>query len=60
MALRPDTSFSKQMRMATRDVHKLSDNLVNAKLAFGKKKKEITSLLIFSHTMTHFNFSPFR
>lgn len=40
MALRPDTSFSKQMRLATRDVHKLSDALVNAKLAFGKKKNK--------------------
>lgn len=37
MTLRPtDNSFSKQMRIATREVHKLSDDLVNAKLVFGK------------------------
>lgn len=28
-------SFSKQMRKATRDIHKVSDALVNAKIAFG-------------------------
>lgn len=30
-----DVPFSKQMREATRDIHALSDALVNAKLAFG-------------------------
>lgn len=34
-------SFSKQMRKATRDIHKISDTLVNAKIAFGKIKKFI-------------------
>lgn len=29
-------SLTKEMRVATREVHKLSDALVNAKLAFGK------------------------
>ena len=33
-------SFSKQMRLATRDIHKISDALVNAKIAFGKYKIE--------------------
>jgi hypothetical protein len=28
--------FTKEMRKATRDVHDISDALVNAKLAFGK------------------------
>lgn len=31
-----DVSFTKQMRKATRNVHSISDALVNAKLAFGK------------------------
>lgn len=31
----PAVSFSKQMRVATRDVHKISDALVNAKMVFG-------------------------
>ena len=31
-----EESFTKQMRKATRDVHAVSDALVNAKLAFGK------------------------
>lgn len=31
----PAVSFSKQMRIATRDVHKISDALVNAKMVFG-------------------------
>lgn len=29
-------SLSKEMRIATREIHKISDALVNAKLAFGK------------------------
>lgn len=29
-------SFSKRMRRETRDVHKISDALINAKLAFGE------------------------
>ena len=29
-------SLTKEMRVATREVHKLSDALVNAKLAFGE------------------------
>lgn len=29
-------SFTKRMRKETRDVHKISDALINAKLAFGK------------------------
>lgn len=37
-------SFSKCLRKETRDVHKISDALVNAKLAFGKFVK---MLLIF-------------
>lgn len=32
-------SFSKRMRKETRDVHKISDALINAKLAFGKHTK---------------------
>lgn len=28
--------FSKRMRRETRDVHKISDALINAKLAFGE------------------------
>lgn len=32
----PAVSFSTQMRKATREVHSLSDALVNAKLVFGK------------------------
>lgn len=35
MAQQSPTSFSKQMRIATRDVHKISDALVNAKMVFG-------------------------
>lgn len=30
-------SFTKAMRVATREIHNVSDGLVNAKLAFGKK-----------------------
>ena len=33
--------FSKEMRIATRDVHELSDKLVNMKLALGRCLKEI-------------------
>lgn len=29
-------TFTKRMRRETRDVHKISDALINAKLAFGK------------------------
>lgn len=36
MSQQLDNSFSKQMRIATREIHKISDALVNAKLAFGK------------------------
>lgn len=36
MAQQSPVSFSKQMRIATRDVHKISDALVNAKMVFGK------------------------
>lgn len=32
-----EESFSKRMRKETRDVHKISDALINAKLAFGKQ-----------------------
>lgn len=34
-------SFSKQMRKATRDVHKISDTLVNAKIAFGLSNNKV-------------------
>lgn len=36
MASSKTMSFTKEMRMVTRDIHNLSDTLVNAKLAFGK------------------------
>lgn len=29
--------LTKEMRVATREIHNISDALVNAKLAFGKK-----------------------
>lgn len=29
-------SFSKRLRKETRDIHKISDALINAKLAFGE------------------------
>lgn len=29
-------TFTKRMRRETRDIHKISDALINAKLAFGK------------------------
>lgn len=32
-----DIPFTKQMRQATREIHAVSDALVNAKLAFGKE-----------------------
>lgn len=35
MSQQSPASFSKQMRVATRDVHKISDALVNAKMVFG-------------------------
>lgn len=38
MANSKEESFSKRMRKETRDVHKVSDALINAKLVFGKKK----------------------
>jgi hypothetical protein len=31
-----DETFTKKMRGATREIHAISDTLVNAKLAFGK------------------------
>lgn len=31
----PDMVYTKELRAATKDVHKLSDVLVNAKFAFG-------------------------
>lgn len=31
----PDMAFTKELRAATKEVHKLSDVLVNAKFAFG-------------------------
>jgi hypothetical protein len=31
-----DETFTKKMRSATREIHAMSDALVNAKLAFGK------------------------
>ncbi|KAG4074193.1 hypothetical protein HA402_015496 [Bradysia odoriphaga] len=34
-------SFSKQMRKATRDIHKISDALVNAKIAFGLSDNKV-------------------
>lgn len=37
MAEAKDEGFSKRMRKETRDVHKVSDALINAKLAFGKQ-----------------------
>lgn len=36
MSSKDEETFCKQMRKATREVHKISDTLVNAKLAFGK------------------------
>lgn len=36
MANTKEDSFSKRMRKETRDVHNISDKLINAKLAFGK------------------------
>lgn len=36
MANSKEDSFSKRMRKETRDVHKVSDALINAKLVFGK------------------------
>ena len=35
MSSKDEDTFCKQMRKATREVHKISDTLVNAKLAFG-------------------------
>lgn len=34
--LEVDMTFTKELRAATKEVHKLSDVLVNAKFAFGK------------------------
>lgn len=34
-----DMAFTKELRKATKDVHKLTDVLVNAKFAFGKFKE---------------------
>jgi heme oxygenase len=31
-----EETFTKKMRIATRDIHAVSDSLVNAKLAFGE------------------------
>ena len=31
-----DVPFTKQMRIATREIHNISDNLINAKLGIGK------------------------
>lgn len=33
-----EESFSREMRKATRKIHKISDDLVNAKVVFGKFK----------------------
>lgn len=33
-----DMTFTKELRAATKEVHKLSDVLVNAKFAFGMRK----------------------
>jgi hypothetical protein len=44
-------SITKEMRLYTREIHKISDDLVNAKLAFGELKKKIIphtfSLIVF-------------
>lgn len=34
-SIKPDMTFTKELRAATKEVHKLSDVLVNAKFAFG-------------------------
>ena len=34
--LEPDMTYTKELRAATKEVHKISDVLVNAKFAFGK------------------------
>lgn len=41
MAEQRQNSFSKQLRLATRDIHSLSDKLVNTKLAFGKNPNKL-------------------
>jgi hypothetical protein len=40
-------SFSKQMRIHTRKIHKISDMMVNAKMIFGKLFSKILSNLEF-------------
>lgn len=45
-----ETPFSKQMRLATREIHANSDALVNAKLAFGKNTFVMAAYLIFLKT----------
>lgn len=36
MTNKNDDTFCKKMRQATKEIHTISDTLVNAKLAFGK------------------------
>lgn len=52
-----DQSFSREMRKATRKIHKISDDLVNAKVAFGKNVKLLvfTKNIKFNKNYTYFH-----
>lgn len=50
-----EDTFCKKMRKATRDIHAVSDALVNAKLAFGKKKStHLLQLIDIAVSLNHF------
>ncbi|XP_052866910.1 heme oxygenase 1 [Anopheles cruzii] len=55
MAETPSVPFSKQLRIATRDIHSVSDALVNAKLAFALYDNRVWAegLLIFYDIFKH-------
>ncbi|XP_058059470.1 heme oxygenase 1 [Anopheles bellator] len=55
MAENPSVPFSKQLRIATRDIHSVSDALVNAKLAFALYDNRVWAegLLIFYDIFKH-------
>ncbi|XP_049535816.1 heme oxygenase 1 [Anopheles darlingi] len=52
---KPNVPFSKQLRIATRDIHNVSDALVNAKLAFALYDNKVWAegLLIFYDVFKH-------
>lgn len=48
-------SLTKEMRTATREIHNISDSLVNAKLAFGEfffTKYKVTLLIVVSFSLS--------